>query len=325
MIHYVQGVHMIGQSQFTDVIEHLRLQKKLTYQTFLEDIVSERSYRRYVNKGKPFNFEVLVLLVDRLQMRMRDFIIFSLNHISIKHQQEIYLSHYLDHGMYEEAKTLLDSVKPPFYTHVGTVILPSLLKRYAYLHHHIDKYEYIHFLKNQIEFEQLKSRKIIDRNSVKVLLLLLQDGTFEDQNQVVPILFDLMFGHKQLITQQYDIDMNAIIQTLAHELFSNERLKETFSSQIDQTFLYAMENVKKYHLDDGLISFFTDALHYIQKEDLLFANYVLYYLMIKRLHNMNYHAKDDVFLSNLLPVDELKTILLNTSLKSLHFMKVGDI
>ncbi len=40
---------MIGQSQFTEVIEHLRLQKKLTYQTFLEDIVSERSYRRYIN------------------------------------------------------------------------------------------------------------------------------------------------------------------------------------------------------------------------------------------------------------------------------------
>ncbi len=103
-------------------------------------------------------------------MRMRDFIIFSLNHISIKHQQEIYLSHYLDHEMFDEAKKLLDTVNPPFYTHVGKVILPSLLKRYAYLNHHIDKYEYLHFLKSQINLEHLKLRKIIGRNAIKVLL-----------------------------------------------------------------------------------------------------------------------------------------------------------
>ena len=33
---------MIGQNQFTEVIEHLRIQKKLTYQIFLDGIVSER-------------------------------------------------------------------------------------------------------------------------------------------------------------------------------------------------------------------------------------------------------------------------------------------
>lgn len=316
---------MIGQSQFTEVIEHLRLQKKLTYQVFLNGIVSERSYRRYVNEGKPFNFEILVLLVDRLHMRMRDFIIFSLNHISMKHQQEIYLSHYLDHEMYDEAKKLLENVKPPYYTHVGKVILPSLLKRYAFVTHQIDKYEYLHFLKSQINLEQLKSRKIIDRNAIKVLLLILQDGTLEDQIQVVPILFDVMFGHKQLITQQYDVDMNAMIQALAHTLFSNTQLKEVFSLSIDQTFLYAMENVKKYHLDDGLISFFTDAIQYIKKEDRSFSNYVMYYLMIKRLQNINYQAKHDATLLNLLTLDELKSIVISTSLNHLYFMKAGEI
>lgn len=316
---------MIGQSQFTEVIEHLRLQKKLTYQRFLDGIVSERSYRRYVNEGKPFNFEVLVLLVDRLQMRMRDFIIFSLNHISVKHQQEIYLSHYLDHEMFDEAKKLLESVKPPFYTHVGKVILPSLIKRYAFLHNQIDQYEYLHFLKSQINLEQLKSRKTIDRNAIKVLLLLLQDGTYDDQITVAPILIDVMLGHKQLITQQYDVDMNAMIQSLAHALFSNERLKETFASHIDQTFKYAIENIKKYHLDEGLISFFTDALQYIKKEDHLFHSYIIYYLMTKRLRNGEYKAKNDLYLLNLITLDELSSIILNTSLQDLYFMKVGEI
>lgn len=316
---------MIGQSQFTEVIEHLRLQKKLTYQSFLDGIVSERSYRRYVNEGKSFNFKVLVLLVDRLQMRMRDFIIFSLNHISVKHQQEIYLSHYLDHEMFDEAKKLLESVKPPFYTHVGKVILPSLIKRYAFLHNQIDQYEYLHFLKSQINLEQLKSRKTIDRNAIKVLLLLLQDGTYDDQITVAPILIDVMLGNKQLITQQYDVDMNAMIQSLAHALFSNERLKETFASHIDQTFKYAIENIKKYHLDEGLISFFTDALQYIKKEDHLFHSYIIYYLMTKRLRNGEYKAKNDLHLLNLITLDELSSIILNTSLQDLYFMKVGEI
>lgn len=316
---------MIGQSQFTEVIEHLRLQKKLTYQVFLDGIVSERSYRRYVNEGKPFNFEILVLLVDRLHMRMRDFIIFSLNHISMKHQQEIYLSHYLDHEMFDEAKKLLENVKPPYYTHVGKVILPSLLKRYAFLHHHLDKYEYLHFLKSQINLEHLKIRKIIDRNAIKVLLLLLQDGTLDDQIQVVPILFDVMLGRKQLLTQQFDVDMNAIIQTLTHALFSNQYLKVEFSSSIDQTFLYAMENVKKYHLDDGFISFFSDAIQYIKKEDPSFPNYIIYYLMIKRLHHKNYQAKNDASLLNLITLHELKTMVINASLHHLYFMKAGEI
>lgn len=316
---------MIGQSQFTEVIEHLRLQKKLTYQTFLEGIVSERSYRRYVNEGKPFNFQVLVLLVEKLQMRMRDFIIFSFNHISIKHQQEIYLSHYLDHNMFDEVKTLIDKVKPPFYTYVGAVILPSLIKRYEFLHHQLDKYQYLHFLKSQINLEQLKSRKTIDRNAIKVLLLILQDGTYEDQIKVVPILIDVMLGNKHLITHQHDIDTNALIQTLAHELFSNERLKETFSSHIDQTFTCAIENIKKYHLDDGLISFFADALQYIKKEDPLFHHYILYYLMTKRLRIEDYKAKNDSYLLTFLTLNELRSMILNTSLQDLYFMKVGEI
>ncbi len=133
-----------------------------------------------------------------------------------------------------------------------------------------------------------------------------------------------MLGDKQLITQQYDIDMN-VIQSLAHSLFSNKQLKEAFSSSIDQTFLYATENIKKYHLDDGLISFFTDALHYIQKEDQSFSKYIMYYLMIKRLQNLNYQAKNDALLQNLLTLDELKSIVKNTSLNNLYFMKAGKI
>jgi len=64
---------MIEHYQLTEIIEHLRIQKKLSYQTFLENIVSERSYRRYVNEGKPFNFEILIQLVDKLQMKIRHY------------------------------------------------------------------------------------------------------------------------------------------------------------------------------------------------------------------------------------------------------------
>ena len=314
---------MIGQNQFTEVIEHLRIQKKLTYQIFLDGIVSERSYRRYVNEGKPFNFEVLVLLVERLQMRMRDFIIFSLNHISIKHQEEIYLSHYLDHEMFDDAKPLIEKVKPPFYTHVGDVILPSLLKRYAFLNHQINSFEYIHFLKNQINVEQLKSRSIIDRNALKILLLLLKDGPYDDQIQVVPILIDLMLGHKQLITQQYDLDMNAMIQSLARVLFSDSALKIKFTSFIDHIFEFALNNVKKYHLDDSFMSFFNDALDYISKDDQRFPLYLIQYIMIKRLQNKTYTLKNDPFILNKLSLDELNMIISHTSLDHVYFMKEG--
>lgn len=315
---------MINQHQFTEVIEHLRTQKKLAYQTFLDGIISERSYRRYVNEEKSFTFKILILLVERLQMKMRDFIIFALNYISMKHQQEIYLYHYLDYGMDEAAKPYLDQVKPPFYTHVGSKVLPSLLKRHAYKNRHIDFYDYLHFLKSQITLDTLAHRKIIDRNSVKVLILILEDGTYDDQIQVIPILFDIMLGNKQLISHQFNVDINNLIQSLAHMLFSTPALRNTFSSVIDQTFHYALNNVKEFHLEDGFISFFTDALKYIHKEHALFSNYVLYYLMIQRFQNHEYHYDKDLFLLELLSKNEVKSIIMNTSYSDLYFMKEGN-
>lgn len=315
---------MIGQSQFTEVIEHLRLQKKLTYQYFLEGIVSERSYRRYVNEGKSFSFEVLVSLVDKLNMRMRDFIIYALNHISIKHQDEIYLSHYLDHEMFDAATPYLERVHPPFYTHLGKIILPLLLKRYEYKNNRIDKYQYIDYLKSQIQLEQIQFRKTVDRNTIKVLLFILQDGILEDQQKVIPILINVMLGEKQLISHQYDIDLNTMIQTLVKILFSNAFLKEVFSDHIDQIFQYASRYVKQYHLDEGLIAFFSSALNYIKKEDALFPNYVIYYLMIKKLQKSDYKIKDDSFLLNIVKSDDLKDIILNTNYESVYFMKHGD-
>lgn len=314
---------MIGQSQFTEVIESLRNQKKLTYTQFLDGVVSERSYRRYVNEGKPFSFEILVSLVERLNMKMRDFVIVSMNHISMKHQKEIYLAHYLDHQMYDEAETYLDETTPPYFTHVGSKILPALKKRYSYHQKKIDLYTYLHYLKSELSLDQLKKQNILDRNTIKLLLLLLEDGSFEDQVKVIPILYDVILGQRQLITHQYDIDLNALIQTLTRVIFSNDKLKLTFEDIIESLFKVALNNTRKFHLEEGFQSFFKDALLVLDVKDTLFKECFMYYIFTKRIQHPNYTFTSDHYVKKFLSLNEAKEIFNASHFSTLYFMREG--
>ena len=314
---------MVGQSQFTEVIEYLRNQKKLTYAQFLDGIVSERSYRRYVNEGKPFSFEILVSLVERLNMKMRDFVIVSMNHISMKYQKEIYLTHYLDHQMYDEAAPYLKEVKPPYFTHVGSKIIPALKKRYAYHQNEIDLYTYLHYLKSELSLEQTKKQHILDRNSLKLLLLLLEDGAFEDQIIVIPVLYEVILGHTQLITHQYDIDLNALIQTLTRVIFSDASLKKTFHHIVEDLFKVALKNTKKFHLEEGFQTFFKDALLVLDVKNNMFKECLMYYLFTKRIQEPNYIYSKDTYLQSILTLDDAKDILNATDVSSLYFMRGG--
>ena len=314
---------MIGQSQFTEVIEYLRNQKKLTYSQLLSGVVSERSYRRYVNEGKPFSFEILVSLVERLNMKMRDFVIVSMNHISMKYQKEIYLAHYLDHQMYDEAKPYLIETTPPYFTHVGSTIIPALKKRFAYHQKKIDLYTYLHHLKSELSLDQLKKQNILERNTLKLLLLLIEDGSFDDQVSVIPILYQVILGQTELITHQYDIDLNALIQTLTRVIFSNTTLKKTFDSILEDLFKVALNNTKKFHLEEGFQAFFKDALLVLDVKTNMFKECLLYYLFTKRIQQPNYMYSKDTYLQSILKLEDAKDILNTTDVSSLYFMRGG--
>ena len=316
---------MIEHYQLTEIIEHLRIQKKLSYQTFLENIVSERSYRRYVNEGKPFNFEILIQLVDKLQMKMRDFIIYALNFISVKHQEEIYLAHYLNHDMDEEAASYVKKVQPPFHTYVGSKILPSLIKRYDFKQKRIDIYQYLHFLRSQLSFSTLVHQHSIDRSTVKVLLLLLKDGTLDDQLLVLPILFNIINNNTSMISHQIDVDLSDVIHTTAYVLFSNNTLKETFKDELPYVFVNALENVKKYHIESSYPSFFRDALTYTYQKDSSFSTYLMYYLMSKFIENKDYQVRNDPHVMSKISVSDFQMMVHDMDVSTLYFMKEGDV
>jgi hypothetical protein len=315
---------MIQHHQLTEIIEHLRIQKKLTYASFLEDIVSERSYRRYVNEGKPFNFEVLIQLVDKLQMKMRDFIMYALNTVSVKHQEEIYLTHYLNLEMYEEAMPYLGKVSPPFYTHVGSIILPSLIKRYEWKHHKIDIHTYLHFLRSHIHIARLSSQHAIDRSTIKVLLLLLKDGFLVDQMKIIPILFDVIKEHKKIISHQIDIDMSDVTQTTADVLFSTPALKEAFQNDLESIFLFALNNVKQYHVESSFTTFFKDAIAYKFKKDDTFSSYLMYYLMSRYIENPQYKVSNDHYVMSMIPLKDIRETFNQMDFSKLFLMKEGN-
>lgn len=171
--------------------------------------------------------------------------------------------------------------------------------------------------------EQTKKQHILDRNSLKLLILLLEDGAFEDQITVIPVLYKVILGHTKLITHQYDIDLNALIQTLTRVIFSDALLKKTFNHIIENLFKVAFKNTKKFHLEEGYQTFFKDALLVLDVKNNMFKDCLMYYLFTKRIQQPNYIYSKDTYLQSILTLDDAKDILNATDMSSLYFMRGG--
>lgn len=302
---------MIKKERLTALLDELRQEKKITVSEITSNIISERSYRRYINEHQSLPFNVFVSLVENLNYTMSDFLMYALNKTSTDFKEEIYLEHYIQQGHLDEAEKLYDAMNHDDYqTYIGSLYLPVLVKKYAYLKGKLSKASYLAYAKSRIDMDQLFKQSVIRRQELDVLLLLLEDGHIDTQKRIIPLVYDVITEKRQLISLKPSSDLSRAIQVLTKTLFSNDTLNKTYEDLLKPLLNLSLKTLISNHLEPSYEDFLKHAIIYYKQlnENKSLERYIFYYVtFILSSGDLNLKLKDP-FTINLLqsyPVDHI--------------------
>jgi hypothetical protein len=248
---------MIRYEVLVKHIDDLRQKRGMTITTFTEGIVSERTYRRYVNEHKVFTFEVLVKLVHKLNMRMRDVLMYAFNQISVSHHEEIYFAHFMTLRNHDLAKPYYEKIKDrPFETHIGSIYLPVLMQYYQY------PKDYIKFAKELIDFEKLFHTSYLNRQTLDVLLFILDDVDENDGFKIISYLKQGIQGEITLLSFKHDIDRSMTLHRIIHYMTKTKERLDYFKKDIIPLLRLGLQDVMSKHLISNYELFFESMIMY---------------------------------------------------------------
>ena len=317
----IQRGLMVKLTSITTLIESLREKKKISYDEFTQDVISVRSYRRYVNEGKVFSFEVLLKLIAKLNIHMRDFLIMCLNHNSTTYQDEVYFAHYLevkDEKMIAEYEA---KVRPPFQSYLGSPYLEALLLRRSFYQGKISKEHYFSFLKAWIDFNRLTYHESIDRKTLSVLLLILDDGTFDDKKQCISLILDILFEKRLFISFKRDVDLNQAMDHVMAQLLHDSHLQLAFDGALDQLLPMSFQQVQSSHLTEGYLKLLKHLCTYYKEDKKAVYRYLPFYIMASYSSIEHYHLKRDAFLPTIISKEDLISLIQGMNIQYAYFLK----
>lgn len=248
---------MINQEYLVKHIDDLRQKKGFTIHAFTEGIISERTYRRYVNDNKAFTFEVLIKLVHKLNMRMRDVLMYAFNQISSAHYQEIYFAHYMTLREHTMAAPYYDVIKDKeLQTHLGTIYIPVLLHYYQY------PKDYLKFAKARIGFDTLFNQTILNRQTLDVLIFILDDVTEIESQMIVTYLLKFLKGEIKLISFKHAIDTSNTLQKVINYVTKTKERLLNFQDDIKALLNMGLEDIKQEHVISNYELFLESIINY---------------------------------------------------------------
>ena len=312
---------MVKLTSITAIIESLREKKNISYETFTQDVISVRSYRRYVNEGKAFSFEVLLKLIEKLNMNMRDFLIMCLNQNTTKYQDEIYFAHYLEIGDEAMITSYEQKVKPPFQSYLGSPYLEALILRRSFQQGKSSRDHYVSTLKKWIEFSRLSFRESIDRKTLSVLLLILDDGSFDDKKQSIELILDILFEKRLFISFKRDVDVNHALDRVIAQLLHDPSLQCEFDGVLDRLLPMTFQQVQSSHLTEGYVKLLKHLCLYYKDDTKKLHHYLPFYMMASYSSIDQYKLKDDAFLLSLMTKEALVSVIRGMNIFKHYFLK----
>lgn len=312
---------MVKLTSITAIIESLREKKNISYETFTQDVISVRSYRRYVNEGKAFSFEVLLKLIEKLNMNMRDFLILSLNQNSTKYQDEIYFAHYLEIGDEEMITSYEQKVMPPFQSYLGSPYLEALILRRSFQQGKSSRDHYVSTLKRWIEFNSLFFRESIDRKTLSVLLLILDNGSFDDKKQSIVLILDILFEKRLFISFKRDVDLNHALDRVIAQLLHDSNLQSEFDGFLDQLLPMIFQQVQSSHLTEGYLKLLKHLCTYYKEDKKALYRYLPFYIMAAYSSIDHYQLKQDAFLPTIMSKEDLLSFIQGMNMQNQYFLK----
>ena len=259
---------------YIQMIDEIRKQKQIPLESFISDITSERSYRRYLNQELSPPLDTLEQLINRLGVDFADILVYTLT-VKKTPSGIIELITYVHFDELELAKTYYEQLLNYNNAHKELLMLvDAYLRYYEYKTYMIDDASFIRHLKSLASYYETHP---FDSNEA-LALIILYDRYVPHQTQ---------FKHQDIQTLLLEKDLH-LIQILLYDVMADQYLhsllkKDTLNVDTYITLAKHITDVTLMWYDAIYIyagHFHRAMIHHYQNEpqqrDLYFMKYVSY-------------------------------------------------
>jgi len=259
---------------YMQMIDEIRKQKQIPLETFIADITSERSYRRYLNQELSPPLDTLERLINKLGVDFADILVYTLT-VKKTPSGIIELITYVHFDELELAKMYYEQLLTYQNAHKELLILvDAYLRYYEFKTHIIDDASFIDHLSSLVSHYETHP---FDSNEA-LALIILYDRYVPHQTQ---------FKHQDIQTRLLEKDLH-LIQILLYDVMADQYLhsllkKDTLhvdtyiklAKHIASVTLLWFDAIYIYagHFHRAMIHHYQNEL---QQRDLYFMKYLMY-------------------------------------------------
>lgn len=234
--------------RYTDMmvfLDSLRINKKISKQELCKDICSTRAYSRYLTGETEVSFDILLKLIERINLSLRDFSVLYLRHIEIENNEEgLFIFNVLfgckKEVLLDEYQEVSEKLKDKVVIYPHALPVAKLLVEYLYKN---KTKEYCHDEAIKIvKYQSLIRDKIIIQESVIELSLFIYLANRKELKEIYDYFLDFIknqnsyktfFTHYDRITTIICLSLLRIMELNNEVTLTNTDLKYIYNYGLD--------------------------------------------------------------------------------------------
>lgn len=279
-------------------IEKFRNTKKLTIEELTKDIVSRRNYSRYLSGEIKVSFEVLSLLLNKLEISFSDFSYFIVNTIITENIEESEFLYLIVEKQFDEAfdKYYERFKKYEFKTYFSNKTMPCSVIYLEYVKGLISKSDAYYKMNKIIMIEELLNKYIYMDDDIESLYIYSKLCNLQELNLIKDYLIDIVFNNKHKSFAVTPERQMLLIYLILLEIFVYKLpLNEENRLRLDQIISKALEYYRRAKIELFDLLIFEILYDYQIKTNQNNERIIFYYISNLIIYKTHPYTKSSIF------------------------------
>lgn len=237
---------MIDNYEIMNGIDQLRIEMKFSVKNFTENIISARTYSRYLSGETNPSFETIYAFLRKLNVSLLDFTFFVYNHVETKNMDELTFRDAMRLDNYESSDESYQRMKSKkCKTAYSRKTIPVGLIYLDYKARRTHRSEAVQRMKDIIHFSSLMDSRIVDDDTVEALHIFVRMAEDQDKRVIADYLSKIIFsGDYKLFVLYYQQTQMLIYITALKALASMKEIGDQDRELMDRI----LQEALSYHI-----------------------------------------------------------------------------
>ncbi len=261
----------MNDNNLIEYIDRLRIEKNISIGDFTKNIVSTRSYTRFLSREADISFEVMNAFLEKLDMPLFELGNYIMNLTIHENVSEYYFYDAILNGNYEYAyNEVYPNIKDKEWkTLLASKTIPMGIQLVLYKMNKITKYQALDKMEEYLELKKLIQSKIVFYNDITAIQVYLEVCNDKSKELIADFLYKVLFNGKiKILTNTVEVTNLLLYSNLLKALTSLKNQTKKIQKQIKDVLDSFLEYHKKAKMDVYDVLIFEIIYKYIKANNI---------------------------------------------------------